>query len=144
MLTLMLYTQPVITQTSVPCYFIHTASSRMHFLSHSTKQVFSLDLLSLTFPVTVLFPFKAFSKLFLLYDAKISQISVYSLYYSVASFHSVTICDVFGFVNLFWLLCLWINLIKCFIIIIFIQPLLYNIACWNIFFTLILAHKCRC
>ena len=27
MLTLMLYTQPVITQTSVPCYFIHTASS---------------------------------------------------------------------------------------------------------------------
>ena len=86
MLTLMLYTQPVITQTSVPCYFIHTASSRMHFLSHSTKQVFSLDLLSLTFPVTVLFPFKAFSKLFLLYDAKISQMSVYSLYYSAASF----------------------------------------------------------
>ena len=59
---------------------------RMHFLSHSTKQVFSLDLLSLTFPVTVLFPFKAFSKLFLLYDAKISQMSVYSLYYSAASF----------------------------------------------------------
>ena len=86
MLTLMLYTQPVITQTSVPCYFIHTASSRMHFLSHSTKQVFSLDLLSLTFPATVLFPFKAFSKLFLLYDAKISQMSVYSLYYSAASF----------------------------------------------------------
>ena len=43
MLTLMLYTQPVITQTSVPCYFIHTASSRMHFLSRSMKQVFSLD-----------------------------------------------------------------------------------------------------
>ena len=64
MLTLMLYTQPVITQTSVPCYFIHTASSRMHFLSHYMKQVFSLDPLSLTFPATVLFPFKAFSKLF--------------------------------------------------------------------------------
>ena len=132
MLTLMLYTQPVITQTSVPCYFIHTASSRMHFLSHSTKKVFSLDLLSLTFPATVLFPFKAFSKLFLFTVLQCCIIS------------SVTICDVFGFVNLFWLLCLWINLIKCFIIIIFIQPLLYNIACWNIFFTLILAHKCRC
>ena len=93
MLTLMLYTQPVITQTSVPCYFIHTASSRMHFLSHSTKQVFSLDLLSLTFPVTVLFPFKAFSKLFLLYDAKISQMSVYSLYYSAASFQPYNTCN---------------------------------------------------
>ena len=120
MLTLMLHTQPVITQTSVPCYFIHTASSRMHFLSHSTKQVFSLDLLSLTFPVTVLFPFKAFSKLFLLYDAKISQMSVYSLYYSAASFLVLLYVMFSDLSTFFWLLCLWINLIKCFIIIIFI------------------------
>ena len=81
---------------------------------------------------------------FLLYDAKnITDVCLFTVL-QCCTISSVTICDVFGFVNLFWLLCLWINLIKCFIIIIFIQPLLYYIACRNIFFTLILAHKCRC